>query len=135
MSRHNYKRRVGPLRAGFLYQDLIAIEILINFYEDRELYEWVQLEAEDSEFQSVEDVVACMPNGLYELTQVKFTVDPDEEVNQLSWNWLTEKKSGSKRSLLEKWALTTLRHKEAGTLARAVLKTDRVPDPGRLGRV
>ena len=127
MARHNYKR-VGSLRAGFLYQDLVAIETLINFYEDRDLYKWVQLEAEDSEFRSIEDVVACTPSGLYELTQVKFTVDPDDSANQLSWKWLTEKKKGNKKSLLEKWAPTTLRHKEDGTLARAALKTDRVPD-------
>ena len=76
MPGHDFKKNSGSLRAGFLYQDLVAVEILINFYRKRNLYEWVQIEAEDSEFQSVEDVVACRPDGRYELTQVKFTVDP-----------------------------------------------------------
>lgn len=125
---HDYKKGVGPLRAGFLYQDLVAIEVLINFYKDRNLYKWVKLEAEDSGFRSIEDVVACRPNGLYELTQVKFTVDPDNLNNSLSWQWLTENSGIRKKSLLQKWAATTLSHKKAGTLASAALKTDRVPD-------
>ena len=126
---HDFKKNSGSLRAGFLYQDLVAIEILINFYRKRNLYEWVQIEAEDSEFQSIEDVVACRPDGRYELTQVKFTVDPDAPANHLSWKWLTEIKKKNGTSLLQKWAPTTLRHKEAGTLAWAGLKTDRVPAP------
>ena len=127
-ARHDYKRGAGLLRAGFQYQDLVAIEVLLDFYRDRELYEWVQLEAENSEFRSIEDVVACRPDGLYELTQVKFTVDPDNLDNRLSWKWLTENSGTRKKSLLQKWAATTLQHKAAGTLAWAALKTDRVPD-------
>ncbi len=125
--RHDYKTP-GLLRAGFQYQDLVAIEILINFYRQRNLYAWVQLEAEERAFRSIEDVVACTPDGLYELTQVKFTADPDAPANSLSWAWLTENGGIRKKSLLQKWAKTTLHHKAAGTLAQATLKTDRVPD-------
>ena len=124
---HDFKRP-GLLRAGFQYQDLVAIEILINFYRQRNLYAWVQLEAEDRAFRSVEDVVACTPDGLYELTQVKFTANPDAPGNHLSWAWLTANGGTRKKSLLQKWAETTLRHKDAGTLARAILNTDRIPD-------
>ncbi len=127
MAGHGYKK-VGLIRAGFQYQDLVAIEILINFYRKRNLYAWVQLEAEDQAFRSIEDVVACTPEGLYELIQVKFTADPVAPANYLSWNWLTDKGNARKKSLLQKWAKTTLHHKETGTLSRAVLKTDRVPD-------
>ena len=126
---HDFKKNSGSLRAGFLYQDLVAIETLINFYRKRNLYEWVKIEAEESEFRSIEDVVAYRPDGLYELTQVKFTVDPDDPANRLSWKWLTEIKKKNGSSLLQKWAPTTLRHIEAGTLGWAGLKTDRVPDP------
>ena len=124
---HDYKKP-GLIRAGFQYQDLVAIEILINFYRQRNLYAWVQLEAEDRAFRSIEDVVACTPDGLYELTQVKFTADPDAPANHLSWKWLTANGGTRKKSLLQKWAETTLHHKAAGTLAQAALKTDRVPD-------
>ena len=121
MVRHDFKTP-GLIRAGFQYQDLVAVEILINFYRQRNLYAWVQLDAEDRAFRSVEDVVACTPDGRYELTQVKFTADPDAPGNNLSWAWLTAN-GGARKSLLQKWAKTTLRHKEASTLARAVLKT------------
>ena len=124
--RHKFKR-VGLLRAGFQYQDLIAIETLIDFYRHPDRYQWVQIEAEDQSFRSIEDVVACRPDGLYELTQVKFTADPDLEANRLSWHWLTTKTSLGK-SLLQKWALTTLHHIQNNTLASARLKTDRIPD-------
>ena len=127
MAKHDFKTP-GLIRAGFQYQDLVAIEILINFYRRRNLYAWVQLEAEERAFRSIEDVVACTPDGLYELTQVKFTADPDAPANSLSWAWLTENGGIRKKSLLQKWAKTTLCHKKAGTLARAILKTDRVPD-------
>ena len=123
---HNIKR-VGLLRAGFQYQDLVAIEVLIDFYRDRKLYQWVQVESEDRSFASIEDVVACRPDGLYELTQVKFTADPESAANHLSWHWLT-KKAKSGRSLLQKWSDTTLSHLRNGTLAKAALKTDRIPD-------
>ena len=126
MAGHDYKTP-GLIRAGFQYQDLVAIEVLINFYRQRNLYAWVQLDAEDRAFRAVEDVVACRPDGLYELTQVKFTADPDNPANSLSWAWLTTS-TGAGKSLLQKWAETTLHHKATGTLARAALKTDRVPD-------
>ena len=127
MPGHDYKRP-GLIRAGFQYQDLVAVEILIDYYRRRSLYSWVQLDAEDQKFRSIEDVVACRPDGLYELTQVKFTADPDTPANHLSWKWLTANSDTRKKSLLQKWAETTLQHKAAGTLAQAVLKTDRVPD-------
>ena len=127
MAGHDYKTP-GLIRAGFQYQDLVAIEILINFYRQRNLYAWVQLEAEELAFRSIEDVVACTPDGRYELTQVKFTANPDSPSNRLSWSWLTQNGGGRKKSLMQKWAETTLRHKVAGNLAQAALKTDRVPD-------
>ena len=127
MPEHDFKK-TGLLRAGFQYQDLVAIETLIDFYRQRDLYAWVQLEAEDQDFWSIEDVVAYRPDGLYELTQVKFTADPDAQANNLSWKWLTANGGTRKKSLLQKWAATTLHHKAAGTLAQAALKTDRVPD-------
>ena len=40
MAKHDFKTP-GLIRAGFQYQDLVAIEILINFYRRRNLYAWV----------------------------------------------------------------------------------------------
>ena len=126
MTGHDFKKP-GLIRAGFNYQDLVAIEVLIDFYKQRDRYEWVQVDTEDKEFRSIDDVVAFRPDNQYELTQVKFTGNPQEASNGLSWAWLTAK-SGQGTSLLQKWSATVLLHDKAGTLAKAVLKTNRIPD-------
>ena len=127
MPGHDYKIP-GILRAAFQYQDLVAVETLIDFYRQRDRYKWVQLDAGDHTFRSVDDVVACRPDGSYELTQVKFTPDPETARSTLSWEWLTKSRAHG-TSLLQKWATTTIRHESRGTLATAALKTDRVPSP------
>ena len=126
MSAHDFKR-AGLLRAGFHYQDLVAIELLIDYYRDRTLYKWVKLEAEDRQFQSIDDVVARRPDGKYDLIQVKFAADPFAPASSLNWAWLTSS-TGRSTSLLAKWSATTLHHKRQGDLGSAVLKTDRIPD-------
>ena len=61
---HDFKK-TGLLRAGFRYQDLVAIEVLIEYYRNRHLYDSVTLDSEDPGFGSIEDVVACLPDGRY----------------------------------------------------------------------
>ena len=89
-------------RGGLEYQDLVAVDILIRFLRNRDLYEWVQVEAEDKAYQAIDDVVACRKDGQLELTQVKFTPDPQRPDNSLSWEWLTRKKDRG-TSFLQKW--------------------------------
>lgn len=125
-SRHDFKNAQIP-RSGFEYQDLVAVEILIKFLRDSNLYEWVEVEAQDKEYQAIDDVVACRKDGKIELTQVKFTPNPKNPKNSLSWTWLTKRK-GRGSSLLQKWAKTVFVHQKNGRLARAALKTDRIPD-------
>ncbi len=125
---HGYKKP-GILRAGFYYQDLIGIEILIDFYRDRDLYQWVSVEGGEA-FAAIDDVVACRPDGRYDLTQVKFTADPASPLSPLSWSWLLDIDGGPRaRSLLQKWAKTALAHLAADTLHTAAVRTDRRPDP------
>lgn len=123
---HDFKR-TETIRGGFEYQDLVAVEVLIRFLRDRSLYEWIQVEAEDKAYQAIDDVVACRKDGSIELTQVKFTPDPQDPNRSLNWEWLTQRKP-SGTSLLQKWSKTVLRHRENCNLAQALLKTDRVPD-------
>ena len=123
---HDFKK-TGVLRGGFEYQDLVAIEVLIKFLRHRDRYKWVQVEAEDTAYQAIDDVVACRKNGQLELIQVKFTPDPLHPDRNLSWGWLTKRKPNG-TSHLQKWAKTVLAHRRDGRLAQAVLKTDRVPD-------
>ena len=123
---HDFKG-TAVARVGFEYQDLVAVEILINYLRNPNLYDWVQVEAEDRTYQAIDDVVACRKDGQLELTQVKFTPDPLNPDRGLSWRWLTEHTPNG-TSLLQKWARTVLAHGSNGTLAVAMLKTDRRPD-------
>lgn len=125
-SNHDFKK-AGIPRAGFDYQDLVAVEVLIDFLQNPNLYEWVQVEAEDPSFQAIDDVVACRKDGKLEFAQVKFTPDPMDPDRSLCWDWLTERKP-SGTSLLQKWAKSVLIHHHANKLANAELKTDRIPD-------
>jgi len=120
-------KKSGFIREGFRYQDLIAIDRLLELYRDPKAYAWISVEAEDSRVDGIDDVVACRSDGLLELTQVKFAVDPSNPASALNWNWLLERK-GRGKSKLKRWFETTLRHLDAGTLAIAQLRTDRTPD-------
>lgn len=112
-------------RTGYDYQDLIGIEILIEYYRDPDRYEWVQLESEDSDFGALEDVVAALPDGTFELAQVKFTPRPD--IYLLNWEWLLEKKpKGTSR--LQKWAASLQALTLKGKVKSACLRTNRRPD-------
>jgi len=111
-------------RAGYDYQDLAGIEVLIRQYRDPELYAWVQLEADDTSYRALDDVVAARKDGSYEFVQVKFTVDSDRY--ELDWDWLLSKtKNGT--SMLEKWAKTLARVAAMGPIHSAGLKTNRIP--------
>jgi len=43
-------------RTGYEYQDLAGIELLIRQYRDPELYAWVLLEADDTNYRALDDV-------------------------------------------------------------------------------
>ncbi|WP_343518454.1 NACHT domain-containing protein [Sphingomonas sp.] len=121
-------KKPGILRASFDYQDLAAIAVLIDFYRQPDVYQWIELDSDDPAHASIDDIVACRQDGRYEVTQVKFTVAPGDPANLLSWDWLLDKK-GRAKSLLQKWASTVERHANAGLLEKADLFTDRLPSP------
>ncbi len=111
-------------RAGYEYQDLVGIEVLIRQYRDPELYAWVLLEADDTGYRALDDVVAARKDGSYEFVQVKFTVDSGRY--ELDWDWLLDKtKKGT--SMLEKWAKSLVRVAAMGPIHSAGLKTNRIP--------
>jgi hypothetical protein len=112
-------------RAAFDYQDLIGIEVLIDFFRDPGRYQWVELESEDRSAGYLDDVVALRSDGKFEYTQVKFTVDPDRYM--LGWDWLLERKAHG-TSRLKKWAGSVSDLDKSGGLGRAELRTNRTPD-------
>ncbi|WP_292483411.1 NACHT domain-containing protein [Mesorhizobium sp.] len=111
-------------RAGYEYQDLVGIEVLIRHYRDPTLFEWVQLESDDPSVKSLDDVVAKRMDGSVEYIQVKFTVNSAEY--PLDWDYLLSKKENG-TSMLAKWAKSFARAKASGVIHSAQLKTNRVP--------
>lgn len=117
-------KRTAITRAGYEYQDLAGIDVLIDYFRDADLYEWVQLESCDEPYQSLDDVVALRKDGSVEFVQVKFTVDPKEYF--LDWDWLLKAK-GEGSSMLSKWMKAFARAKSQGRVHRAQLVTNRAP--------
>jgi hypothetical protein len=111
-------------RAGYEYQDLVGIEVLIRHFRDPELFQWVQLESDDENAKHLDDVVALRRDGRTEYYQVKFTVDA--EVYEFDWEWLLAKKPKG-TSLLAKWCSGYLRARSHGPIHRAEVRTNRRP--------
>ena len=121
------KKSAIPL-SGYVYQNLIGINVLCDWLDDPTLYRWVMFECDDeaSGFQGLDDVVAERSDGSVFLLQAKFTVDPASEDNRLSWEWLLKKKPKG-TSLIQKWCRA---YSTAALKGRvdASLVTNRKPD-------
>ncbi len=116
-------------RAGYIYQDLICLKYLIEFYRDPSLYEWVEVEAPDPKFAAIDDFVALRKaDQKYVLKQVKFTVQPEREDLHLTWEWLLRQR-GNGTSCLQKWSKTLLSERFSGRIHSAQLVTNKIPDP------
>lgn len=104
----------------------MGIEVLVRFFRDSDLFEWVTLESDDPDARSLDDIVALRRDGTVELVQVKFTVD--EQRFPLDWDWLLAKtKRGT--SLLAKWSSAFRRARSNGPVHSASLRTNRTPSP------
>jgi hypothetical protein len=116
-------------RVGYEYQDLMCIQILVNWFHNPSLYDWVGIEgSEDTDdLKGLDDVVACTKDGQYELYQVKFTTDAARADLTLSFDWLLAKK-GTGTSLLQKWGTDFSKYSAEGKVAVASLRTNRKPD-------
>ena len=97
--------RTGARRAGDDYQDIVALEILVELLEHPTRFQEIRVEADDAGF--LDDVVALRSDGSFVAKQVKFSTAPESEKDVLTWDRLLEKresKSGELlSSLLEKW--------------------------------
>lgn len=112
---------------GYLYQNLIGLELLCNWLDDPALYEWVKFESDDDEIpRGLDDIVARHPDGSLVLLQVKFTVDQFHADTSLSWGWLLGHKPKG-RSLIQKWA-DAFFAAGADVIAEVALITNRLPD-------
>lgn len=120
-------KKTASTFGGYLYQNLIGLEQLCDWLEDPDRYEWVKFESDEDEIpRGLDDIVARRNDGTFTLFQVKFTVDPDEANNKLSWAWLLQHKPKG-RSLLQKWfrAYSLI---QPCSIFEAALITNRLPD-------
>jgi hypothetical protein len=117
--------RHGTARAGDDYQDLWGAQILVEFLEHPDRYQWVRFEADG--FGALDDIVALRADGKYVIRQIKFTVDAEGERYEVAWNWLLRPSGSQGRgpSLLKKWADALAPHLQAGCVHEAVLYTNR----------
>jgi hypothetical protein len=119
-------KRSGTRRLGDDYQDIVGLEILIDWLEHSDKYRWVKVEADD--FGALDDVTAELTNGTLLVRQVKFSTHPQNEGDRLSWDTLLEQKAGQKGprpSLLQKWASSLAELTSAGEAVDAALVSNR----------
>ena len=107
-------------RLGYNYQDLVCLEILISWFHNPDLYQWVRVESDSPEFYSLDDVVALTNNNKYELLQVKFTIDASREDLSLDFDWLLGKKKNG-TSLIQTWSKDVESHIKQNDLSLAAL--------------
>lgn len=113
---------------GYVYQNFIGLKVLLDWLEDPGLYEWVIFESDKEEdAKGLDDIVAKRADtGKFVRLQVKFTADPHDERNRLTWDWLLlHKPKGT--SLIQKWSRAFFALGE-GSIAEAALITNREPD-------
>ena len=95
-------------RLGDDYQDVVALEVLVDWLEHSDRYQWVRVEADDA--GALDDVIALKSNGTLVVRQVKYSTDPEADEDRLTWDTLLEQKEGksgkTKQSLLQKWAFS-----------------------------
>jgi AAA ATPase-like protein len=149
----SHLRQGGSRRSGDAYQDVVALEVLVEWLEHPDRYRGVRLE--DDEAGSLDDVVAFRSDGSVKAVQVKFSVHPDLESDE--WDWadlLDDRPSQAKTGkrprlpgLWQKWAgsftdlsaahgsvdaVVVSNRRAAPSLASALTDTGRI-DPDRVG--
>src|SRR5947209_15576124 len=98
-------KRSGTRRLGDDYQDIIALDVLVDWLEHSDRYRWVRVEADD--FGALDDVTAERADGALLVRQIKFSTHPEAEEDRLTWDVVLKQelgKTGPKLSLLQKWA-------------------------------
>ena len=117
--------RTGARRSGDDYQDIIALDVMVDMLEHPKRYQWLRVEADN--YGALDDVVALRIDGGYVVKQVKFAVNPEE--NTLDWEYLLDQKKGRKGnplpSLLRKWSSSLEKIVTDHNLHEASLVTNR----------
>lgn len=126
MSNDTIKSR-AIFSGGYQYQLNAGLILLADWLDDPGLYKSVIFECDNPTVGAgLDDIVAeSGVDGCLHLTQVKLTVDSDDDDNALAWDWLLSTAQG--KSLLQKWN-SALQRTGANRVSRASLFTNRRPD-------
>jgi hypothetical protein len=114
--------RSGARRSGDDYQDIVALETIVDFLEHKDRYNYILVEAPD--MGSLDDIVCVWRNGSFELKQVKFSLHPDDPDDAWTWDKLITAKPGEK-SLIEKWSTSLERISKQGAIVGASVESNR----------
>lgn len=116
-------------RAGYEYQDLVCISMLIDWLHDPKKYQWMSIEGnqELGKVKSLDDVICLTAESEYELYQVKFTTDSSRNDLMLDFKYLLEKKPKG-TSLIQKWTSDLVNFGAHYPISIAKLITNRKPD-------
>ena len=98
----------------------------LRHYRDPGLFNWVMLEADDSQFKALDDVVVAeRVDGSYEFVQVNFDGRLGKGTSWTGPGFLSSPGKGT--SMLAKWAASFARVAAMGRIHSACLKTNRPP--------
>ncbi len=112
--------RTGARRSGDDYQDIVAIDIFVEWLEHPERFQRVKLEDDESGY--LDDIRAERSDGIIELKQVKFSTNPDDPSDSWTFETLLSEREGKPNnegtkknlpSLISKWAKSVKMFAEA----------------------
>lgn len=117
--------RSGIRRSGDDYQDLFALDLLVEMLEHPTRYEWIRVEADDA--GALDDVVALRTDGRFVARQVKFAGHPEDEADAWTWDRLLQRSKNERAgpSLLARWFSSWRDLRARGDIAEAALLSNR----------
>jgi hypothetical protein len=123
--------RTGIRRSGDDYQDLCALELLVEMLEHPSRYQWVKVEADEAGV--LDDILALREDQSYVARQVKYAGHPDEDSDAWTWDKLLAEAERNERkvtSLLFRWFRSWQQLRSRGTVAEVSLDSNRKAGDG-----
>lgn len=118
--------RTGIRRSGDDYQDLCALELLIEMLEHPKRFRWAKVEADEAGV--LDDVLALREDGTYVARQVKYAGHPDEDSDPWTWDRFLQARElhgKASASLLLRWFRSWRKISGLGRIADASLESNR----------
>ena len=128
--------RSGVRRSGDDYQDIVALELMVEWLENPRRFERMFVEADDS--GALDDVRVERADGSILVRQVKFSAHPERVDDAWDWSTLLAKREGKTNaqgqkkqlpSLLQKWAASWAMLTEDGRAVDAAVVSNRMAAP------